>query len=289
MAQRTLVIWQEFFNTVPPTDLEIVIDTALRHLNHVEGSWLISLAADLKDMLARSQVRGKSSRRVVCDFLIAHQVQLPDVMYGPIVIWGDVEAPLIAQVQQAAEAQGLRFGDVYNHLRSNGVECLPGSLAQLRAIADDCAGPNPRRPHAFRLAAFWLCGALLAEDETAEDTPTQSDTAVAARARPDSVEHVLFLAKHGEGDDAGRRGRLHDLADGFDAIHAGHDDVHQDHIGLHCARQAHRLSAVPGFGHHAETARSLAELAQALPHQCMVIGDQNPNRWHKQPRCSRWG
>ncbi len=89
-------------------------------------------------------------------------------MYGPVVIWGEVEADIIAQVQQAAELQGLRFGNVHQHLRSNGIECLPGSLDQLTVIANDCVRHVQRRHCAFPMAAFWLCGALLAADETAD-------------------------------------------------------------------------------------------------------------------------
>ncbi len=65
------------------------------------------------------------------------------------------------------------------------------------------------------------------------------------------------------------------------AVHIGHDDVHQDHIRLRRARQRHRLGAVLGFGHHGEAAQPLAELAQALAHQGVVIGDQDPNRRHR--------
>ena len=109
---------------------------------------------------------------------------------------------------------------------------------------------------------------------------------IAAGARPDGVEHVLLLPVHGQGDDAGGRGLAHDLADGFHAVHVGHDDVHQDHVRLRRARQRHRLGAVLGFGHHREAAQPLAQLAQALAHQGVVIGDQDPNRRHRMPRCS---
>ena len=73
---------------------------------------------------------------------------------------------------------------------------------------------------------------------------------------------------------------VHDLADGFHAVQVGHDDVHQDHVGLRRTRQRHRLAAILGFGHHRETAQPLAKLAQALAHQGVVIGDQDPNSRH---------
>src|ERR1022692_4226161 len=36
---------------------------------------------------------------------------------------------------------------------------------------------------------------------------------------------------------------------------------------------------------HRKSAQPLADLAQALAHQGVVIGDQNPNRWHGKPLC----
>ncbi len=75
MSQRTLLTWHKFFSSWSPADLEAVIDTALRHLNHVEDPWTASLASDLKDMLVSNRVRGKSSRRVLRDFLISNLAQ----------------------------------------------------------------------------------------------------------------------------------------------------------------------------------------------------------------------
>ena len=112
---------------------------------------------------------------------------------------------------------------------------------------------------------------------------------IAARAGPGGVEHVLFLAVHGQGDDAGGGVVVHDSANGLHAVHPRHDDVHQDHVRLRRARQRHRLGAVIGFRDDGEAAHSFAELAQTLAHQGVVIGDQEPNRRHGLPRCSRHG
>ena len=82
---------------------------------------------------------------------------------------------------------------------------------------------------------------------------------------------------------------LNDLPDGLHAVHLRHDDVHQDHVRLRRTGQRHRLGAILGLGHHGEAAHPLAKLAQALAHQGVVIGDQEPNRRHGLPRCSRHG
>ena len=82
---------------------------------------------------------------------------------------------------------------------------------------------------------------------------------------------------------------LNDLPDGLHTVHLGHDDVHQDDVRLRRARQRHRLGAILRLGHHREAAHPLAKLAQALAHQGVVIGDQEPNRRHGLPRYSRHG
>ena len=73
---------------------------------------------------------------------------------------------------------------------------------------------------------------------------------------------------------------VHDLADSLHPVQVGHDDVHQDDVRLRRARQRHRLGAVLGLGHHREAAQPLTELAQALAHQGVVVGNQDPNRRH---------
>lgn len=104
MAQCTLITWQAYFQSAPAADLETVIDTVLRHLKHVTAESLAGIVDDLKAMLSHSQISGKSSRRVLRDFFIAHQTELPKEMYGPALIWSEAEAPTIQQVQRAAEA-----------------------------------------------------------------------------------------------------------------------------------------------------------------------------------------
>ena len=94
---------------------------------------------------------------------------------------------------------------------------------------------------------------------------------IAARARPDGVKHVLLLAIHGQGDDAGGGSLAHDLADGLHAGHLRHDDIHQDYVRLRRTRQHHRLGAILGFGHHVEAAQPFTELAKPLAHQGVVV------------------
>ena len=45
-------------------------------------------------------------------------------------------------------------------------------------------------------------------------------------------EELFVVNKAGEDDDARLGERGEDLFGGFDAIEMGHDDIHQDHIGL---------------------------------------------------------
>ena len=49
----------------------------------------------------------------------------------------------------------------------------------------------------------------------------------------------------------------HDLANGFDAIHIRHDDIHRGRVRPRRTRECHRLSAVLGLGRHREAAQPL--------------------------------
>ena len=54
---------------------------------------------------------------------------------------------------------------------------------------------------------------------------------------------------------------VYDLTDRLRAIQVGHDDVHQDDVGLRRTRQRHGLYAVLSLGQHCEAADPFAEIA----------------------------
>ena len=68
-----------------------------------------------------------------------------------------------------------------------------------------------------------------------------------------------------------------DAAGGLDAVHLGHRDVHQDHVGLELAGQPHRLVAV---GRLADDVEALFARAtpQALAQHAVVVGQHEADR-----------
>ena len=78
------------------------------------------------------------------------------------------------------------------------------------------------------------------------------------RARAERVVDALQVALDRRGDDQDRAGRApHDAARGLDAVHHGHDEVHQDQVGAVGARSA-RPPPAPSGGRPGELAVGLA-------------------------------
>ena len=81
-----------------------------------------------------------------------------------------------------------------------------------------------------------------------------------------------------EHDDAGLRAPLADDPRRLGAVQNGHANVHEDHVraALHCT--AHGLAAVLGQGDDFHVGLRVDQIAQALGHDAVIVGDQNPDR-----------
>jgi len=105
---------------------------------------------------------------------------------------------------------------------------------------------------------------------------------VSLGAGADGGDHPVLLAKAGQDDDARMGAAFDDPGSGLDAIHPGHDQVQQDHVGLEAASKVYRLDAVRGFSHDFDGQRrrialQLQKGSQPLSHHGVVIDDQHPD------------
>jgi hypothetical protein len=88
---------------------------------------------------------------------------------------------------------------------------------------------------------------------------------------------VAFLVVHAQDDHADLGVGTHELAGGRQAIHDGHVDVHEDHVGLLLQADALDLQAIGGLANDADAALQLEECLQPLAEQLVVIGKHDPN------------
>ena len=65
---------------------------------------------------------------------------------------------------------------------------------------------------------------------------------------------------------------------GRQAIHVGHAQVQQQHIGLQRLHAFQYLAAIAGLTHHLNVLVERQQAAQTIAHNRMVIGDQHANR-----------
>jgi hypothetical protein len=68
---------------------------------------------------------------------------------------------------------------------------------------------------------------------------------------------------------------LDKLLGGFDAVHSGHRDVHQDDVRLHRVCESDRGRAVLGGADYLDVIDAFENVCEALAHQGMVVDDQN--------------
>ena len=96
------------------------------------------------------------------------------------------------------------------------------------------------------------------------------------RAGPDRADDRRILQDAGQGQDFGIRERSPDLLRRGDAVHSGHQQVHQHDIRLELARQANSLRPVGRLSHDFQIGIQRQEHPQALADHAVVVGDQNP-------------
>ena len=68
-----------------------------------------------------------------------------------------------------------------------------------------------------------------------------------------------------------------DAAGRLDPVQHRHADVHQHHVRPQPGRLRDRLLAVAGLADHGHVRLAVEDLAQADPHERLVVGDQQPD------------
>src|SRR5688572_19590637 len=92
--------------------------------------------------------------------------------------------------------------------------------------------------------------------------------------RLDGLHHQRLLPHRAAHQDLGVGIGLADLADGLDAAHVGHHDVHGDEIGLQLAVLVHRLHAGLGLTDHLEPGLG-EDVADHRAHEDGVVADED--------------
>src|SRR5215217_3060536 len=101
---------------------------------------------------------------------------------------------------------------------------------------------------------------------------------VAYRPGAHGLRHRSILKDAGERHDLHLRQLRADGSDGLYAVHDGHEEVHQDDVGLELPGHLQRLLAVLRFADHLELRVEGEEHPQALAHHAVVVGYQDPYR-----------
>ena len=104
---------------------------------------------------------------------------------------------------------------------------------------------------------------------------------VAARAGGQDVVHNLVRFVDGENQDLGAGVVLEDLAGGLEAVHIGHGDVHDHHVGLETGGGSHGFAARGCFAAHLPIGpRVPDDSGDAAPYDQMIIHQQYPRFLH---------
>jgi hypothetical protein len=84
----------------------------------------------------------------------------------------------------------------------------------------------------------------------------------------------------GEDEDTAGQAALAELPDGARAVHAGHAQVHQDHVRPEGRRPGQRLLAVRRLPDHLEFGRAREHSAQPIAHHRVIVDDQETDGGH---------
>lgn len=82
-----------------------------------------------------------------------------------------------------------------------------------------------------------------------------------------------MVVVHGQDDHFHVRVELADLRQGGDAVHDGHLDVQEDHVGLHVLEEVEQLHAVVGLSDQFDVLFDGKRRFDAGPEEGVVIGD----------------
>ena len=89
---------------------------------------------------------------------------------------------------------------------------------------------------------------------------------------------VFIQIERGEDQDPGSL-PVGQAASGVDAVHDRHADVHEDDVGVQGMGGLDGLSAVGDIGHDVDVGFRLQDGDKALAHQCLIVGDDDPDHW----------
>ena len=98
---------------------------------------------------------------------------------------------------------------------------------------------------------------------------------VAAGAFANGPQNIPFIGVHAEHEDGKGRQQATQLGERFQAVEAFHADIEKDEIGLMLLRHVDGFGAGTGLGYDAQIGLTFQNAANALAHQCVVIGQQN--------------
>src|SRR5205814_3916718 len=93
----------------------------------------------------------------------------------------------------------------------------------------------------------------------------------------DRAHRILMLLMHAEHEDAQTRALAFHLLDQLHPALAGHRQIEQEDIEIELTDALHHLMAIPRLAHDVEVDRCLEQLAQSLPDDGVIVGDDDPD------------
>ena len=100
---------------------------------------------------------------------------------------------------------------------------------------------------------------------------------IAQRAGLDGRKDLVVGGKAGQHQDAHAGWLRRDLPCGFDAIHLGHHQVHQDHVGVQRLSLGDGLGSVARLADHLDVALGREQRADAFADDGVVVNNHNSN------------
>ena len=96
------------------------------------------------------------------------------------------------------------------------------------------------------------------------------------------ANHGRVFQHAGERDDLDIREFSADMADGCYAIHHRHEQIHEDDVRMEGVGEFQRFGAILRLAHDFEFRVEAKEHLQPLPHDAVVVGEENTDR-HAHP------
>jgi hypothetical protein len=100
------------------------------------------------------------------------------------------------------------------------------------------------------------------------------------------IGDIGFVGVNRDNHHAGARRLLPDASRHLQAVHAGHRQVHHQHIRGEFSRQAHGLQTITGVCHKVKRRLLIQEALQPLPHYGVVFGQEDSSHLHRSAELS---